>query len=77
LKYGTDDDGHSNLFYAHHTSIESYPDVILIDATYRVNIYNMPMIHSLGVSATGETFSIAFCFVSAENDLQYYAAAVM
>ncbi|MGA9509007.1 MAG: hypothetical protein WBV55_10340 [Candidatus Sulfotelmatobacter sp.] len=78
LKYGTDDGGHVNLlFYAHHTSIEliqSYPDVILIDATYKVNIYNMPMIHFLGIAATGQTFSIAFCFVSAENDLQYHTA---
>jgi len=53
LKYGTDDGGHVNLlFYAHHTSIDliqSYPDVILIDATYKVNIYNMPMIHFLGI----------------------------
>jgi len=32
------------------------------------------MIHFLGIAATGETFSIAFCFVSAENDLQYHTA---
>jgi len=77
-RYTTDLGGHINFFFfANALSIglvQSYPDVILIDATYRTNRYNMPLVHFLGVTAVGTTFSLAFCFLSSENDLQYCAA---
>jgi MULE transposase domain/FAR1 DNA-binding domain len=77
-RYTTDDNGHVNfLFFANARSIEliqAYPDVILTDATYKSNRYEMPLIHFLGVTCIGTTFSIAFCFVSGETDMSYHAA---
>ena len=74
VTYSTGSDGHVNFFFANALSIDliqSYPDVILIDATYRTNRYNMPLLHFLGVTAINTTFSIAFCFLSAENEGMY------
>jgi hypothetical protein len=74
-RYSTGSDGHVNFFFfANALSIDliqSYPDVILIDATYRTNRYNMPLLHFLGVTAINTTFSIAFCFLSAEDEGMY------
>ncbi|KAI9914672.1 hypothetical protein PsorP6_006828 [Peronosclerospora sorghi] len=51
--YTTDDEGHVNfLFFALHEEIhlaQPCPDVLFIDATYRTNRYNMPLIHFLAV----------------------------
>lgn len=64
----------TKLFFAHFKSIElaqAFPEVLLIDCTYRTNIYNMPLLHFAGVTPTGENFSIGFALLSAENTFQY------
>ncbi len=77
-RYCTDDTGHVNfLFFAPHTAIElarQSPDVILIDATYRTNRYNMPDIHFMAVTAIGTTTSVAMCFVADETEQTYHWA---
>lgn len=76
--YTTDDIGHVNfLFFAHDEAIDlaqENPDVILIDATYRMNRYNMPLLHFMAVTAVGRTTSIALCFLPAENETTYRKA---
>lgn len=71
----TDQRGHlTHLFLAHPLSkarLKQYPNVILIDATYKINRYKMPVIHVTGVTATDETFDIAFCFVRSEKAIDY------
>ena len=60
----------TKLFFAHFKGIElaqAFPEVLLIDCTYRTNMYNMPLLHFTGVTPTGENFSIGFTLLSAEN----------
>jgi hypothetical protein len=75
VTYSTGSDGHVNFFFFVNALsidlIQSYPDVILIDATYRTNRYNMPLLHFLSVAAVNTTFSIAFSFPSAEDEGMY------
>ena len=64
----------TKLFFAHFKGIDlaqAFPEVLLIDCTYRTNIYNMPLLHFAGVTPTGENFSIGFALLSAENTFQY------
>src|SRR6266480_3064660 len=60
----------TKLFFAHFKGIDlaqAFPEVLLIDCTYRKNIYNMPLLHFAGVTLIGENFSIGFALLSAEN----------
>src|SRR5271156_1957242 len=64
----------NRLFFAHYRGIalaHNYPEVLLIDATYRTNIYNMPLLHFAGVTPTSKTFSIGFAFMSSESEAMY------
>lgn len=78
LDYSTDHEGHVNfLFFAPFDAIDfaqQSPDVIFIDATYRTNRYNMPLIHFLAITAIGKTVSIAMCFVAGETEAMYQHA---
>ena len=75
-------DPHTNrvntLLFCHHKGIEltqNRPEVLLIDATYKTNQYNMPLLHFAGVypsnARKGRTFSIGFCFLPDENEMTY------
>nr|GEX13119.1 protein FAR1-related sequence 5-like [Tanacetum cinerariifolium] len=58
------------LFYVHPTSFKiwrAFPHVLMIDATYKTNKYNMPFVEIVSVTSTGETFCIAFAFISEEK----------
>jgi zinc finger SWIM domain-containing protein 3 len=62
------------LFFAHFNGIalaNNYPEVLLIDATYKTNIYNMPLLHFAGITPTSKTFSIGFAFMSSESEAIY------
>ncbi|MBW0513208.1 hypothetical protein O181_052923 [Austropuccinia psidii MF-1] len=64
----------TNLFFAHSASIKLghiEHHVILIDSTYRKCKYNLPLFHMVGQTATGHTFSLAFCYMERENDDGY------
>ena len=77
-RYSTDKEGRVNfLFFAPSEAIElvqSSPDVVIIDATYRTNRYSMPNIHFQAVTAIGKTVSCGMCFVAAETEDMYLAA---
>ncbi|GJS75907.1 FAR1-related sequence 5-like protein [Tanacetum coccineum] len=58
------------LFFVHLTSYEiwrAFPHVLIIDATYKTNIYKMPFVQIVGVTSTGNTFCVAFVFISEEK----------
>ena len=62
------------LFFVHPTSFKiwrEFPHVIIIDATYKTNIYKMPFVEIVGVTSTRKTFCIAFAFISEEKEKNY------
>jgi hypothetical protein len=57
----------------------AYPELLMLDATYKTNWYNIPLVHLMAVipvanrkkPKTGTALTIGFCFVSGENDTSY------
>ena len=63
-----------NIFFIHPKSLDiwrAFPHVLLIDATYKTNKYNMPFVEIVGVTSTNKTFSIAFAFIMNEKEESY------
>ncbi|KAL4580522.1 hypothetical protein LXL04_016718 [Taraxacum kok-saghyz] len=63
-----------NLFFIHPKSLDiwcAFPHVLLIDATYKTNKYNMPFVEIVGVTSTNKTFSIALAFIMNEKKESY------
>jgi hypothetical protein len=64
-----------SLFFASQEQVElmrCYPDVVLIDSTYKTNRYNMPLLHFGGVTPINTFYSAAFAFMSGESEDDYY-----
>ena len=62
------------LFFAHPTSIEllrAFPQVLLMDCTYKITKYKYPLMEIVGVTSTGMTFCVACAFVPAEKEENY------
>ena len=76
--YTTNDSGYINyVFFAYQPAIalaQGSPEILLADATYRTNRYNMPLLHFIGVTCLNTSFSSAFCFMAAENEVMYRRA---
>ena len=76
--YDTEETGRINfLFFAPEDAItlaQASPEILLIDATYRTNKYNMPCIHFMTVTSIGRTASIALAFVAGETSIIYQLA---
>ena len=45
--------------------------VILLDSTYKTNLYQMPTLHGVGITATYQTFSAFIVFLRAEREDNY------
>ncbi|KAL4559413.1 hypothetical protein LXL04_031551 [Taraxacum kok-saghyz] len=63
-----------DLFFMHPTSVQlwhAFPYVMLMDATYKTNKYNMPLLEIVGVTPTNLTFCIAFVFMHQEKVFNY------
>nr|XP_043611770.1 protein FAR1-RELATED SEQUENCE 5-like [Erigeron canadensis] len=59
-----------NLFFVHQTSFSiwrAFPHVLIIDAMYKTNYYNLPFVEIVGVTSTNKTFLIAFAFIQNER----------
>lgn len=64
----------TNLFFVHPKSLDiwrAFPSIIEIDATYKTNVYNMPLVEIVGVTPTGKTFSIAMALIENERHAAY------
>ena len=66
-------DGESNalgdVLFAHPKStdlLRLFPHVLLMDATYRTNVYDVPLLEVVGMSSTGQNFHVAFGFIKNE-----------
>ncbi|RYO85590.1 hypothetical protein DL764_009150 [Monosporascus ibericus] len=68
-------DGHvTAVLFAHPDSLiylRAYPEILLLDCTYKTNKYGMPLFDMIGVDATGRSFCIAFAFLSGEAEEDY------
>lgn len=50
--------------------IES-PEVLIVDATYKTNVYGIPLINIVGTTPLGTSFFLGFAFVEAEDASSY------
>ena len=68
-------EGHvERLFFAHPTGLSlarQYPEVFVLDNTYKTNMYGMPLFHIVGITPTNSSFSAGFCFLRTEDSLNY------
>src|SRR5207248_1722038 len=64
----------THLFFAHPKSVEllrRYPDVLLLDCTYRTNKFKMPLLNIVGTTCLDKNFHAAFCFLAKEEEGDY------
>ncbi|XP_074303792.1 protein FAR1-RELATED SEQUENCE 5-like [Silene latifolia] len=64
----------THIFMAHPEAIKlfrAYPYVVLMDSTYKTNIYKKPLIEMVGVTPTGSSFLIACAMIPTESDVNY------
>ena len=64
----------TRLFFSFPSQIEIYrkhSDIVMADCTYKTNRYKMPLLHFIGLSNVGKSFSIAFCFLKSEGQEDY------
>jgi hypothetical protein len=62
------------VLFAHPDSLvylRAYPEVLLLDCTYKTNKYGMPLLDMINVNATGRSFCIAFAFLSGKTEEDY------
>ena len=60
-----------DLFWTHPDSIKlpnSFDIVLMMDSTYKTNMYKLPLLYIIGVMSTGQTFSVTFILVEAERE---------
>ena len=63
-----------NLFFAHPDCfkiIKENPDCVQINATYKCNKFNMPLLHLVGVTCYHTVYDIGFSFMGGENHEHY------
>ncbi|XP_026410199.1 PKS-NRPS hybrid synthetase CHGG_01239-like [Papaver somniferum] len=62
------------LFWSHPDGsklAQCFPTVLLLDCTYKTNRWSMSLFHAVGVTPTSLSFTIAYCFMSAEKTENY------
>jgi hypothetical protein len=47
------------------------PDVLQIDATYKTNRFNMPLVDTVGIDSCNRTFFVSFAFMFSKADADY------
>jgi MULE transposase domain len=73
--YRTDDLGQiTNLFFTHPRCIQllnQFPDMLLLDCTYKTNKFKIPLLNIVGTTCLGENFYVAFAFLAKEEKEDY------
>jgi hypothetical protein len=62
------------VLFAHPDSLgylQAYPELLILDCTYKTNKYGMPLLDMVGVDAAQRSFCIAFAFLSGEAEDDY------
>jgi len=63
-----------DIFWAQPTSVKlfnNFPTVLIMDSTYKTNLYKMPMFEVVGVTSTDLTYSVGFGFVTHEKEEKF------
>jgi histone-lysine N-methyltransferase SETD2 len=63
-----------DLFFAHPISIDilrAFPQVLIMDCTYKTNRYRLPLLEIVGVTSTNLTFSVALAYLEGESEGNY------
>jgi hypothetical protein len=47
------------------------PNILLIDATYKTNRFNMPLVDTVGIDSCNRMFFVSFAFMFGEVDADY------
>ena len=70
--------GHvTHLFFAFRESLalyRAYPEVLLLDCTYKTNKFKMPLLVIIGLTGLNTSFYVAFVFLRSEQERDYYWA---
>jgi hypothetical protein len=70
--YETDMEGHlTKLFFASPHSLamfKRYPEVLILDCTYKTNRFKFPLLNMVAVNELGQTFYVAFTFLRSESE---------
>lgn len=64
----------SDMLWMHPTSIgliRSFPYVLIIDCTYKSNLYHLPLLEIVGITSTNRTFTVAFAYLKLEKAENY------
>ncbi|XP_074293167.1 protein FAR1-RELATED SEQUENCE 6-like [Silene latifolia] len=64
----------THIFMAHPDSVKlfrAYPYVVIMDSTYKTNMYNNPLIEMVSVTPTGSSFLIACSMIPTESEECY------
>jgi histone-lysine N-methyltransferase SETD2 len=59
-----------DIFFVHKHSFTmwcAFPHVLMIDATYKTNMYNLPLVQVVGMTSTNQSFAVAHAVISAER----------
>ncbi|XP_057432620.1 protein FAR1-RELATED SEQUENCE 5-like [Lotus japonicus] len=62
------------LFWAHPNAIKlfnTFPHVVIMDCTYKTKKFQIPLLEMVGLTSTGLTYSIAFCYMTRERTPDY------
>ncbi len=51
--------------------LQTYPEILILDCTYKTNKYGMPLLDMIGIDVIGRSFYIAFTFLSGEAERDY------
>ena len=63
-----------DIFFCHkdsHRLWRAFPDVLLIDTTYKTNMYDWPFVQFVGVTSTSKSFCIAHAFLIREREQNF------
>jgi len=60
-----------DIFWTHPTSVKlfyNFPTVLIMDSTYKTNLYKMPLFEIVGVTSTDVTYSVGLAFMTVEKE---------
>ncbi len=71
-EYKLDTEGHvTHLFFASHRSLHLfllYPEVLLLDCTYKTNRFGMPLLNMVGITGVKLSFLVGCAFIQSEGE---------
>jgi histone-lysine N-methyltransferase SETD2 len=71
MRTNPDTNAVEEVFFVHpesYTMWRAFPHVLMIDATYKTNMYEMPLLQVVGVTSTLRTFVVCNAFLSKERE---------